>query len=145
VVPWESTSEPGAVCALKRVELELAGGIVTGMAYRTALVEERFYLTQVIDMSRGNLEDHRQRRLRRTCDKEPDHCHNNYYRIPHGLLPHADSGERTDNSKSAQEPQDNGNDHNGVQDRLDGARHWYESVDEPETNTNHDQDHDYVN
>jgi hypothetical protein len=32
-------------------------------------------------------------------------------------------GERTENSKNFQEPQDNGNDHDGVQDRLDGARH----------------------
>jgi hypothetical protein len=61
------------------------------------------------------------------------------------LLPHADIGEGTENSKNAQEPQDNGNNHDGVQDRLDGARHRDESVDEPEKNTNNDQDHHHVN
>jgi hypothetical protein len=49
-----------------------------------------------------------------------------------------DTGELTENSKNAQEPQDNRNDHDGIQDRLDGARHRNESVDEPENNTNYD-------
>ena len=61
------------------------------------------------------------------------------------LLSHADLGKRTDKPENVQEPQDNGNDHDGVQDRLNGARHWYESVDEPEKNANHDQDHHYLN
>jgi hypothetical protein len=61
------------------------------------------------------------------------------------LLPHVDLGERTENSKNVQEPQDNRNDHDGIQDRLNGARHRYESVDEPENNTNHDQDYHHLN
>ena len=57
------------------------------------------------------------------------------------LLSHADIRERTENSKNVQEPEDNDNDHDGIQDRLDRARHWDESVDEPENNTGHDQDY----
>jgi hypothetical protein len=56
-----------------------------------------------------------------------------------------DSGERTENSKNAQEPQDNGNDHDGIQDHLDGTRHRDESVDEPEKNANYDKDHHNLN
>jgi hypothetical protein len=48
-------------------------------------------------------------------------------------------------SKNIQEPQDHGNDHDGVQDRLDGARHGDETVNQPEEYPNHDQDHEDVN
>jgi hypothetical protein len=61
------------------------------------------------------------------------------------LLSHANIREGTENSKNAQEPQDNDNDHNGIQDRLDRARHWYKSVDEPENNASHDQNYYYLN
>lgn len=61
------------------------------------------------------------------------------------LLPHMDTGELTENSKNAQEPQDNGNDHDGIQDHLYGTRHRDESVDEPEKNTNYDKDHNDLN
>jgi hypothetical protein len=61
------------------------------------------------------------------------------------LLPHADMGEGTENSKNVQEPQDNDNNHDGIQDRLNGTRHWYESVDKPKNNTSHDQDYYYLN
>jgi hypothetical protein len=60
------------------------------------------------------------------------------------LLPYVDLGEGTDNPKSAQEPQDNNNDHNNVQDRFDGARHGDETVDEPEKNANHNKDYHYM-
>jgi hypothetical protein len=48
------------------------------------------------------------------------------------------------NSKNAQKPQDNSNNNDSIQDRLNGTRHWYESVDEPKNNTNHDQDYYYL-
>jgi len=64
---------------------------------------------------------------------------------PGQSLPHVNRGEGTQKSKNAQKPQDNGNDHNGIHDRLDGARHRDESVDEPENNTNYDQDHHHLN
>ena len=64
---------------------------------------------------------------------------------PGWLLPHPDTGERPENAENAEEPQDNRNDHNGIQDRFDGARHWYETVDEPEKHTDHDQDHHHLN
>jgi hypothetical protein len=41
--------------------------------------------------------------------------------------------------KGIQEPHDYTNDHESVQDRLDGARHRNEAVDEPEKNPDHDQ------
>jgi hypothetical protein len=41
-------------------------------------------------------------------------------------------------SKDIQKPQHHGNDYDGIQDRLDGAGHRYEAIDEPEKNTNHD-------
>jgi hypothetical protein len=49
-----------------------------------------------------------------------------------------------ENSKNAQKPQDNSNNNDSIQDRLNGTRHWYESVDEPENNTNDDQDYYYL-
>jgi hypothetical protein len=60
------------------------------------------------------------------------------------LFPYADFGEGTDNPKSAQKPQDNNDDHNNVQDRLDGTRHGDETVDEPEKNADHDEDYHYM-
>jgi hypothetical protein len=48
-------------------------------------------------------------------------------------------------SKNIQEPQNTGNHHNGIQDRLNRARHRYEAVDKSEKNTNHDQGHDDLN
>jgi len=52
-----------------------------------------------------------------------------------------DPGEGMQDSKNIQEPQNYRDDHNGVQDRLNRARHRYEAVDEPEENTHHDQGH----
>jgi hypothetical protein len=49
-----------------------------------------------------------------------------------------------ENSKNLQEPQDHDNDHNGIQYRLYGPRHWDKSVDEPQNNTNHDKDKYYM-
>ena len=63
---------------------------------------------------------------------------------PRQLLPHFDVGDFTHKPKNGQEPQDNDNDHDGIQNRFNGARHWDESVDEPEKNTNHDQNHNYL-
>jgi hypothetical protein len=39
----------------------------------------------------------------------------------HGSLPHVDRGQVTENSKNVQEPQNHGNDHNGIQNRLYGS------------------------
>jgi hypothetical protein len=64
---------------------------------------------------------------------------------PRLLLPHPDSGEFTNETKNAQEPQDHDNDYDSIQDRLDGARHGDVRVDEPEKNTNYDQDQHHVN
>jgi len=44
-------------------------------------------------------------------------------------------------SKNIQKPQNYGNDHDNIQDRLNGSCHWYEAINQPEENTNHDQDH----
>jgi hypothetical protein len=41
--------------------------------------------------------------------------------------------------KNIQEPHNDHNDHDSIQNRLDGARHRNEAVDEPEKNPNHDQ------
>jgi hypothetical protein len=57
------------------------------------------------------------------------------------LPPHANIGEGTENSKNAEEPQNNDNDHDGIQDRLDRTSHGDESVDEPKNNTSDDQDY----
>ena len=43
--------------------------------------------------------------------------------------------------KHIQKPQDHPNDHDGIQDRLDGARHGHEAVHKPEQDTHYDQDH----
>jgi hypothetical protein len=71
--------------------------------------------------------------------------------VDHGRLPgknspaHVDIGKVTENSKNVQQPQNDGNDHNGIQNRLYGSRHRDESVDEPEKNTNHDKGYDHLN
>jgi len=48
------------------------------------------------------------------------------------------AGEGIKKSKTIQEPQDHGNDHNRIQDRLNGSCHWYIAIHQPEENTNHD-------
>jgi hypothetical protein len=48
-----------------------------------------------------------------------------------GLSSDADPGKRTEQSKDIQEPQNDGNDHNRIQDRLDGTCHWDESINQP--------------
>jgi hypothetical protein len=55
-------------------------------------------------------------------------------------MPDVHRGDRMQESKGIQEPQDYTNDDESIQDRLDGARHRNEAVDEPEKNPNHDQD-----
>jgi hypothetical protein len=57
---------------------------------------------------------------------------------------YADPGEGMKKSKNIQEPQNYENDHDGIQDRLDGACHRDETVNQPEENPNHDQDQEYV-
>jgi hypothetical protein len=47
---------------------------------------------------------------------------------------------RAEDSEDPQEPQDYTNDHDNIQDRLDGARHRNIGIDEPEKNPHHDQD-----
>jgi hypothetical protein len=54
-------------------------------------------------------------------------------------MPDVHRGDGMQESKGIQEPQDYTNDHDSIQDRLDGARHRNEAVDEPEKNPNHDQ------
>jgi hypothetical protein len=58
--------------------------------------------------------------------------------------PHVDPGEGMKKSKNIQEPQNHENDHDSIQDRLNGSCHWYEVIDQPEENPNHDQDQEYV-
>jgi|GEM_PF-5049702 len=48
-------------------------------------------------------------------------------------------------SKNIQKPQNHGNDHDCIQDGLNRSLHWYEAIDQPEENTNHDQDQQYLN
>jgi hypothetical protein len=47
--------------------------------------------------------------------------------------------------KALQEPQDHSDHHDGVQNRLNGARHRDETIDEPEQNSNHNQSYNYMN
>jgi hypothetical protein len=56
-----------------------------------------------------------------------------------------DHGEGTEKSKNIQEPQNYDNHHNTIQDRLNGSRHRYVAINQPEENTNHDQGHDDLN
>jgi hypothetical protein len=58
-------------------------------------------------------------------------------KMPQLSVPHTDIGEGMEKPKNVQKPQNHGNDHNGIQDRLNGARHWYIAIDEPEKNSNH--------
>jgi hypothetical protein len=53
-------------------------------------------------------------------------------------VPHSDIGEGMEKPKNVQEPQHHGNNYDAIQDRLNGARHWYEAIDEPEKNANYD-------
>jgi hypothetical protein len=48
-----------------------------------------------------------------------------------GLPSNLDVGEIIENTENVQEPQNHDNDHNGIQNGLDGSRHGDESVDKP--------------
>jgi hypothetical protein len=54
-------------------------------------------------------------------------------------------GEGTEKSKNLQKPQNYRNDHDGIQDRLNGSCHWYEAINHPEDNTDYDQNNDNMN
>jgi hypothetical protein len=47
-------------------------------------------------------------------------------------------------SENIQEPQHHENNHDGIQDRFDGARHRDVTVNQPEENPNYDQDQEDV-
>jgi hypothetical protein len=52
-----------------------------------------------------------------------------------------DHGKGTEKSKNIQEPQNYDNDHNTIQDRLNGSRHRYAAINQSEENAHHDQSH----
>jgi hypothetical protein len=58
--------------------------------------------------------------------------------------PHVHPREGMEKPKNIQEPQNHENDHDGIQDRLDGSCHRDETVNQPEENPNHDQDQEYL-
>jgi hypothetical protein len=59
--------------------------------------------------------------------------------------PNSDGGEITKNSENIQEPQYDRNNHHGIQYGLDGPGHRDKSVNEPQNDTYHDQNHDHMN
>jgi hypothetical protein len=61
---------------------------------------------------------------------------------PKGLSasPNVNSGDGMKESKNIQKPQDDANNHNGVQNRLDGRCHGDEAIHQPQEYTHHDQD-----
>jgi len=48
-------------------------------------------------------------------------------------------------SKDVQEPQDNGEDHDAVQNRLDGCLHRNEPIHEPQKHADYDENFDQLN
>ena len=52
-----------------------------------------------------------------------------------------DPGDGVEEPKDIEKPQDDPNDHDGIQDGLDGPRHGNEAVHQPEQNTDYDQNH----
>ena len=48
-------------------------------------------------------------------------------------------GQRMEQSKNIQQPQNHGDHYNAIQNGLDGPLHWDESVHQPQKNTNNDQ------
>jgi hypothetical protein len=60
-------------------------------------------------------------------------------------LPHMDRGEGAEKSKNIQKPQNHDNDHDSIQNRLNGSCHRYVAINQPEENTHHDQDHYELN
>jgi len=56
-----------------------------------------------------------------------------------------DTREGMKQSKYIQEPQHHADDHDGVQDRLDAAGHWDETIHQPQKHSNYDQAEQYLN
>jgi hypothetical protein len=48
-------------------------------------------------------------------------------------------------AKNIQDPQNHGNDHNAIQNRLDGSLHWDEAIHQPQENSHHDQNFEQLN
>ena len=55
---------------------------------------------------------------------------------PRPSLPHVDPGEGMEKSKDIEEPQNHESHHGSIQNRLNGALHRNEAIDEREENTN---------
>jgi len=47
-------------------------------------------------------------------------------------------GQRTEQSKNIQQPQNHGDDYHAIQNGLNGSLHWDESIYQPQENTYHD-------
>jgi hypothetical protein len=61
------------------------------------------------------------------------------------LRSNVDSGNVVEESKDVQEPQNHGNDHNAVQNRLDLSLHGDEAIHQPQENTYHNQNFQELN
>ena len=62
-----------------------------------------------------------------------------------GLLSNADTRKRVEQSKYVQEPQNDDDDHDGVQDGLNAAGHGYEAIHQPQQNAYYDQSETNLN
>ncbi|MFZ3201804.1 MAG: hypothetical protein WA175_11720 [Candidatus Acidiferrales bacterium] len=60
------------------------------------------------------------------------------------LRPNVHAGERMKKSKNVHKPQNRGDYHDRIQDGLDRSLHWYEAVDQPKQNTDHEQNLEYL-
>jgi hypothetical protein len=61
------------------------------------------------------------------------------------LLPHANARQRVEQSKYIEEPQHHADDDDCVQDRLNAARHGYETIHQPQQNAHYDQGYENLN
>jgi len=69
--------------------------------------------------------------------------------LPYGQVrtvyaPNAHPRQRVKKSKNVQQPQNRGDHHDGVQNRLDRSSHRNEIVHQPQQNSHHDQNQQYL-
>jgi hypothetical protein len=63
----------------------------------------------------------------------------------HVLRSNVDSGNRVEEPKNIQDPKNYRNDHDAVQNGLDGSLHWNEAIHQPQKNTHHDENFQELN
>jgi hypothetical protein len=65
--------------------------------------------------------------------------------LPRPLSSNVNSGKRIKQAKDVEDPENHGDDHDTIQNRLDSSLHGNEAIHQPQEDTHHDQNFEELN